>query len=332
MRSSSHIVTSAVGGLLGVLVACTSPDPDEAGSAVRGDHAGTESAGVAEPDGGPDDAGDPERDAAVVVGAGNDRCNAATPIPLSASNPRVELEATTLGAAHDVDAPCAGGGAAAGGDVFYAFAVSKRVIVYADTFGADWDTVLFLLSADCAPLSAPTTQGDAVCNAGACGTSQSRVVALLEPGAYRLGLSGRDGAAGQATIHFEWALAGSGTVAPLPKGKSVLTGQTVGTSGSIEARSPDCLAAGPENSYWWARCPADPGGPLRASTCDGTTWESIVSLQLAKTPPYVCNIDGCGLQADLNFPIPEGAGLAVLSIDGQTGKDVGAYTMNVTRP
>jgi hypothetical protein len=328
---SSHIVTSAVGGLLVLLYACspagssaTSDGADAGDGTLADDAAASKDAGTsrdARSTTPPRDSGGP-----VIGPGGNDHCAAATSIPLSAANPRVDLAATTVGASHDVDVPCASG---AGADVFYKFAFSKRVFVYADTFGATWDTSLFLLDDTCTPLTASTTAGDAVCSDDACGKPQSQIVAVLEPGTYRLGLSGRG--QGAATIHFEWALAGGGAIAQLPQGSTVQHGTTSG-EGNIDGISSDCLAAGPENSYWWARCPSDPGGTLTASTCGGTTWESIVEVQIPKSVQYQCNLDGCGLQATMSTLVPAGAGLGVLSVDGQSGTDVGEYALTVSRP
>jgi hypothetical protein len=258
----------------------------------------------------------------------NDLCSKATVIALGATS-TVDIQATTLGANHDVDAPCESGAAP---DVFYEFDVSKRVFVYADTFGASWNTVLYLLSDDCTPLAAPTTTGDAVCSGSACGTSQSQIVALLEAGKYRLGLTGHAGAAGAATIHFQFALAGSGSAAPLPPGSSTQAGTTLGGGGNIQGISTQCLAAGPENSYWWTSCPSDPGGAFSASTCGGATWETVLALELPASTPYTCSLDSCSLQASLSSTIPAGAGLRVLAVDGQGGTDKGSYSMTVSRP
>lgn len=258
----------------------------------------------------------------------NDLCANATVIPLGAT-PSIDIAATTLGANHELDPPCLSG---AGADVFYEFDVSKSVFVYADTFGASWSTVLYLLTNDCTPLAAPTTTGDAVCNGAACGTSQSQIVALLAAGRYRLGLTGAAGAAGAATIHFQWALAGSGSAAPLPAGATVQTGTTVGGSGNMQGISAQCLAAGPENAYWWTSCPNDPGGAFSASTCGGATWETVLALQLPATTPYTCSLDSCSLQSAISSTIPAGAGLRVLAVDGEGGTDKGAYSMMVSRP
>lgn len=332
---SSHIVVSAA-GLLAMLFACSPPVAEAVLEADAGEGGAASSGGIdpAASDGASDatmaDASVAESGPApVLVNPGNDSCAGAPRLPLSAANRRLDLKATTSGASHDVDAPCA---ADQGPDVFYKFAVSKRAFVYADTFGASWNTVLFLLSDTCQPLAAPTMAGDAVCSDDACGTQQSRLVARLEPGSYRLGLGGRGGAHGDATIHFEWTLAGSGTATELPQGSSVQTGTTAGVGGNIDSLSPDCLSAGAENSYWWARCPSDQGGTLTASTCGGTTWESVVEVQIPKSVPYQCNLDGCGLQSSLTTEVPPGAGLGVLSIDGQGGSDHGAYSMTVSRP
>lgn len=258
----------------------------------------------------------------------NDLCANATVIPLGAT-PSVDIQATTLGANHEIDPPCQSG---AGADVFYEFDLSKSVFVYADTFGASWNTVLYLLTNDCTPLAAPTTMGDAVCNGAACGTSQSQIVALLAAGRYRLGLTGAAGAAGAATIHFQWALAGSGSAAPLPAGATVQTGTTVGGSGNMQGISAQCVAAGPENAYWWTSCPSDPGGAFSASTCGGATWETVLALQIPASTPYTCSLDSCSLQSAISSTIPAGAGLRVLAVDGEGGTDKGAYSMMVTRP
>ena len=302
---------------------------DDAGSDASADaNAAVDPTGPGEGDGGPtNEAGG---DATVIAG-GNDSCTDATEIPLVGLNPRIDLVADLAGAKHDVDATCS---PEQGADVFYKFTFSKRVFVYADTFGSSIDTVLFLLSSNCEPITTTLSGGD-TCNDDGCGTKQSQLVALLEPGTYRLGLAGRGPSAGPATIHFEWALAGSGTATHLPSTDSVQSGTTTSADGNLAGLSNDCVAGGPENSYWWARCPSDPARTLRASTCGGAAFESVVEAQIPKSAPglpsaYMCNVDGCGIQGTLGVVLPAGAGLGVLSVDGQAGSDFGPYTMNVT--
>lgn len=295
-----------------------------AGSAasVGGDSGGSGGSGGGETGG--DTGGEAGGDAQAPA---NDLCQNAKVIPLTA--PSIAIVASTVGAQHDIDAPC---DSDSGPDVFYEFDVSRRVFVYADTFGANWDTTLYLLTNDCTPLSAPTTFGDAVCNTDACGTPQSQIVALLDAGRYRLGLGGHGAASGTTTIHFQWTLAGGGSTAQLPAGSTVQSGTTTGASGNIQGISADCLSAGPENSYWWSSCPSDPGGALNASTCGGAAWETVLELELPASAPYSCSLDSCNFLASLSSTIPAGAGLRVLSVDGEGGPDKGAYTMNVSRP
>jgi hypothetical protein len=269
---------------------------------------------------------------ASVTAPGGATCASATGVAIDSYAAHIDLLANTAGGSHDVDAPCAGGDAGAGGaEVFYAFGIDHRTFVYADTFGASWDTVLFLLDATCTPITSSTMQGDALCNDDACGSKQSQVVAVLEPGNYVLGLAGQGAAQGAATIHFEYALAGSGTLSALPQGTSTQSGTTSGTSDITDINS-SCLAAGPENSYWWATCPSAPCGSLVASTCGGATWETDLEVEIPQSVPYSCSRDSCSLQTTVHATIPAGPGLRVLVVDGETATDKGAYTMQVQRP
>jgi hypothetical protein len=259
----------------------------------------------------------------------NDHCANATVLSLNSSSREVDVMATTLGATHDVGAPCASD---QGADVYYSFVLSLPAFVYADTFGAGWNTLLYFLSSDCTPIATSTTPGDAVCNDDACGATQSQVVALLAPGTYILGLSGTGGDRGTATIHFQWVIAGSGTATQLPQGNSVQMGTTVGSSGNIAAVTNQCIAAGPENTYWWTNCPSDPGGTLNASTCGGATWETVLEAEIPVANPYTCSVDSCNLETTLAATVPAGAGERVLCVDGQGATDKGAYTLTVARP
>ena len=311
-----------------------------AGTGAGGSDAGSVGAGS---DGGPavDGGGHPgdgggrgldagaAHDGGVTPLTASDHCQSATPIPLTSANAHLNLSADTTSATHDVGAPCS---ADSGADVFYQFAISKPAFVYADTFGAGWSTVLYLLTSSCAPLGSGTTAGDVICSEGGCGTSQSQIVALLQPGAYRLGLGGTGGAAGQATIHFELALAGSGTATPLPQGASEQSGTTIGVSGNVNNQSSSCLGAGPEDAYFWTTCPGDAAGQLTASTCGGASWETMLETEVPGATPFKCALDTCGMQTALTTNIPAGAGLRVLLVDGQAGTSAGPYTMQVVRP
>jgi len=270
-------------------------------------------------------------DAAVTTAAGN-TCATATPIPINLASAHIDLFATTVGATHDVTAPCAGSDGGAGApDVFYQLQFTRPAFVYADTFGASWATVLYLLKSDCTAMSSPTMAGGSVCSDGACGVSQAQIVAYLTPGVYFLGLTGRGSAQGAATIHFEYALAGSGTPSPLPQGNTVQIGTTSGPS-DITNISSACLAGGPENAYWWTSCPCDTGGALAASTCGGASFETTLAVEIPQSFAYSCSIDACDSQTTINATVPAGPGLRVLVVDGETPGAGGPYTLTVDRP
>jgi hypothetical protein len=282
-------------------------------------------AGDAAKDGGGTDAG---------IGPGNANCNMAMPFGVSETNDAVLLSPDTTGAAHSIDAPCLTGSAP---EVFYAFTINSPMFVYADTFGSSWNTALFLLSNACAPIATPAITGGAVCNDDACSTTQSQIATVLPSGKYKLGVTGSASGtnSGAATVHFRVALAASGTETQLPQGATVQTGTTSGSTSNIGGISGSgCVAAGPENGYWWTGCPSDPGGMLNASTCDGgvSGWEPVLELEVPGSTTYRCSEDSCNLQTYIVAPIPAGAGLRVLAIDGNTAADQGAYTMSVTRP
>jgi hypothetical protein len=281
--------------------------------------------GSGAPDAAPDDAGSDEQDGndampdASLEPATNDGCTDA--IAISLAKPYATVGATTVGAGADLAAPCGAGGAP---DVFFKFTLTRRELVYADTFGAASGTTLFFASSCSTARTLSTTQGDAVCSSGACGTGQSRVVALLEPGTHYLVYAGQ----GAATIHFQHAEVGAGTVAPLPQGANTTTGTTTG-SGSLYA----CDAGGAENSYWWQTCPGDAGGVFQGSTCTVPGFDTILSLQVPGSETVMCDDDACSsFGSAVSASIPAGAGLFVLAVDGFSQAKHGNYTLTTSRP
>ena len=251
--------------------------------------------------------------------AANDRCANATTISIASAHSEISANA---GSAHaDLAAPC---GTAGTPDVFFKFTLTRRELVYADTFGATGNTTLYFASSCVAARTASTTPGDAVCSTGACGTGQSQVVALLGPGIHYLVLAGQ----GAATIHFQHAEVGNGTVTHLAAGSSTSTGTTSSDAGLLYA----CEAGGAEDAYWWHSCPSSAGGAFLASTCDGTDFDSMMSLQMPGADQVLCDDDSCSVQSSIGTTIPAGAGLYVVAVDGFSTAKHGNYTLSVTRP
>jgi hypothetical protein len=308
--------------------------PDDAGPDARGGTGGTVRGGTGgTPRGGsggsggsggvtpaPDAAAEPE---VAPPGPANDSCADAQVIPTA--TPSTQVATTTRGARHDLDLACGPGG----GDVVFSFTLTERELVYADTLGASFDTLLAFTDA-CATTDGGATAGagtEPACVNDACGGKQSQAVALLPPGKHYLVLSGAPGESGDVTIHFEHAPAGAGTVGALAAGTAVTTGMTSGMG-----RLSLCEGGGAENSYWWTSCQAFAGGPFMASTCANTVYDTMLVLQIPRIANVVCNDDACMFQAAISTNLPPGAGLHVLSVDGYTPKQQGAYSLSTTRP
>ena len=248
------------------------------------------------------------------------------PIEISMDKAHVDLALTTTGESHKFDLPCAQGGS----DLVLTFSPLQYELVYADTFGASWNTILHI-SKSCPPgatITNPTAGLDA-CSDDACNTSQSQAAALLPNYRYYLYISGANGESGNVTLHFQHAPVGSGPSSPLAAGTGSINGITA------DGYPPDvCEGPGPSNSFWWVTCPDYLGGALAASTCTGTTFDTFMMLQSPRTNFVSCvdDTDPCGRQSSMKATIPPGAGLNVLTIAGGDPTASGAYLLTYTRP
>ena len=190
--------------------------------------------------------------------------------------------------------------------------------------GSDANTVMFFTKT-CS--GGTTAGGPGSCNDDACGVPQSQAVADLGNGGHYLVVSGKANTTLDVMVNLEWAVVSHAAVNPLPAGPSTLTGTTVGV-GNIYL----CEASGPEASYWWLTCPSFTAMPVMSSTCSGTAFDTILSLQAPRSGIVACANDSCGFQAALTAPVPDGAGLNVLSVTGPTLQNKGAFTLQVVRP
>ena len=254
----------------------------------------------------------------------NGTCDVPYVIPTDVSH--FELDVSNVDGAGTVDLPCA----SASRVVVLSFDLYQNELVYADTLGASWDTVLAFADSCDGTFSTLAADGTTACSDEACGTSQSQAVALLGYGRHYLYVGGPRSARGVATVHFQHAPVGNGPLAAFPPGTGTAYGTTQGR-GAVN----QCQASGAENSYWWKSCPVYAGGTLSASTCNaGTRFDTVLTLQLPGTSVVSCADDdpACGVQSKLSATIPSGAGLYVLTVDGTAGSDQGPYTLKFTRP
>ena len=252
------------------------------------------------------------------------------PLEIPMDNPTVDLAVTTTGQSHKIDLPCSQGGP----DLVLTFNLLDYELVYADTFGASWKTVL-QISKTCPP--AATTDpdaGTAACSAGACNTSQSQVSAVLPNHRYYLILSGSGGDSGDATVHFQHAPVGTGPANPLAPGTASVSGATVNTDSPPDI---SCEYPGPSSTYYWVTCPDYLGGALAASTCTSTqSYDTALSLQIPRTGLVSCvdDTDPCGQLSSMNSTIPPGAGINILTVGGGSSgpNGSGPYVLTYTIP
>ncbi|MEI8257673.1 MAG: hypothetical protein WCJ30_18515, partial [Deltaproteobacteria bacterium] len=262
----------------------------------------------------------------TTPGPANDTRAGATTISMASTSQT--LTTTTTGARNDTAGSC---GCTSGSDVFFTFTLTAPEIVYADTITTTWDTSLFLQSAAGANLTADASMpGSLPCNddGGFCSLGlQSQIATRLAAGTYYLVLSGCG--SGAATIHFQHLPVGNGPIGQLAAGAGATIAGTTSGTGLIAA---GCCSGGPENTYWWATCPASAGGAFSAATCGGASWDTDLEQRSAtRATVSVCNDDSCGLQSSLASTIPAGAGLHTFYVDG-CDAGAGAYTVTYTRP
>jgi hypothetical protein len=253
--------------------------------------------------------------------AGGMSCD--SPIEISMTNPHTDITVNNTGGPHLFDLACSPGGP----QLVLSFMLAQRELVYADTFGASWNTILSF-SSDCSA-TVPAPEGGTVpCNNDACGTMQSQAMAVLGYGRHYLVISGVSGAIGSATIHFQHAPVGN-QLAFMTAG----TGSKMGTTSGMGAIHV-CEASGPDSSYWWNSCPTYPGGAFSATTCNQAMFDTILSLHVPRTDLISCADDdpSCGNQSTLTNTVPAGAGINVLTVDSSTASNAGAYTITYTRP
>jgi len=263
--------------------------------------------------------------------------NAAT---LNMANPQTIITGVdTRAAVNNTSGSC---GCTTGNDIFYNFTIPAGApqIVYADTFGSNWDTSLFVQSRTGTNVTATglPTNGlacDDDTNLAGCGVAggrQSQILLQLNPGDYRLVISGC-GTGGTTNLRFQHVVVGNGATAFLAAGNSTPGGTTSGTGRVAQVCGSG--ATGPENTYYWHTCPNFVMGNLTASTCGRATWDTVLGQRSpGRAAGDICNDDvggTCGFRSSVTAAIPAGPGVHVLYVDGFSG-GAGAFTMAVTRP
>jgi hypothetical protein len=218
-----------------------------------------------------------------------------------------------------------GGVCSSGPDVFLAFYLPQREIVYADTFasmsGAPPAQLAFI--ADCT--SMPSS-----CAQGSCGTTQAQTTAVLGTGWHYLVVDAGTSTPGAMPVrvtfqHVPVVTSGMDLNAPgsFTRSGTTVAGSSAGTCGP-----------GPDVGYAWTTCPAFPGGPFTASLCGNASYDTVLQLVNGSAAGGGCNDNAftCAPQSSLSAPVPAGAGLHVLFVDGASASSAGSFTVTGARP
>jgi hypothetical protein len=216
-----------------------------------------------------------------------------------------------------------------GRDAFYQFTLPAEEVVYYDSFGSNFDTVIRVFAGACTSIGA--TQA---CADDACATTRSQGAIDLAAGTYCLVIDqfSATTTAGAAMLAFRRGgragiglSAASGTVNGTTAGKANLS------TASCEANTPQ-----PEAAYFFLTCSGS--HTVSASTCTNTAFDTVVYMRsgVATSADFACSDDasGCGssgFQSKITGATVSGANVNWIIVDGfgQTGNGNYALTYSV---
>jgi Putative metal-binding motif len=236
-----------------------------------------------------------------------------------------------LAAAHDDNWAQAAGqdcGDQGGRDVFYTFTLPAAEVVYFDTFGSSYDTVVRIFAGACTALGAVMR-----CEDDSCGSTRSQGALQLAAGTYCLVVDQFSNAAttGATTLAFK---RGGRTGTALAAMSGTVSGTTTGKTNQSIAGC-EANSAQPDDAYFFLTCPATTY-TVAANTCSGTAFDSVVYLRsgAATTTDISCSDDvsGCGnnLQSRITGATVSGANLQWLIVDGFGTTGNGPYSLSYT--
>jgi hypothetical protein len=227
----------------------------------------------------------------------SDACLEATSVTLGTTRLTIAGDTTDAG---NKPEPCGGGGAIHGA-AYYTFTVSAHSLLYVDTLGSSFDTVVGLIEGGC-------SGRERSCTDDACGGAQSQLVAIVEPQpdpdnpgrpgpprTYVLAVGGKSAEdRGEFVVHAQLVAvdpvpaAGLASI-EIPRGDFELVG-TLGPGRPGGTRLGMCGSSFGEAWYWYASCPSD-ASQFAASTCNAETeFDAALSwLDVDDGDSYCCD-------------------------------------------
>lgn len=211
-----------------------------------------------------------------------------------------------------------------GRDVFYQLTLADPEVVYLDTFGSSFDSVIRLYAGSCASLGALQT-----CSDDACGQQRTQVARALAAGTYCIVVDQYSSTVTAGSLKLK--VKRGGRTGTQISGSGAVSGTTTGKA-HLSVASCEANTMQPDVAYFFTSCPGVTTS-VSANTCSGTVFDAVVYVKsgAASTADVACSDDvsGCGngLQPRISGAAVSGANLNWMIVDGfgQTGN--GAYTL-----
>jgi hypothetical protein len=216
-----------------------------------------------------------------------------------------------------------------GRDVFYQFTLPAEEVVYWDTFGSSFDSVVRVFAGACSGIGATYS-----CTDDACSTTRSQGAINLQAGTYCLVVDqfSSNVTAGAASLVFRrGGRSGIGIVAASGTQTGTTAGRTNQSTASCESNTNQ-----PDVGYFFLSCPSRTY-TVSANTCTGTAFDTVLYIRSgrATTADVACSDDvsGCGssgFQSRITGATVSGANLQWLIVDGFGTSGNGSYTLTYT--
>ncbi len=237
-----------------------------------------------------------------------------------------------LSAAHDdnyaTSTPTAPCGNMGGRDVFYQFTLPSEEVIYYDTFGSNFDTVIRIFAGACSSLGSRLVCSDDTpsCN----GSTRSIGAVDLTAGTYCLVADqfSSNTTGGSLVLTFK---RGGRPGIPLPNATGTVNGTTSGKS-NLSLASCQSNTNQPDVGHFFLSCP-NATYTVDASTCTNTTFDSVLSIRsgAGTTGDLACSDDvsGCGdnFQSRITGATVTGPNLHWIIVDGFGSSGSGSYTL-----
>lgn len=212
--------------------------------------------------------------------------------------------------------------------MFYQLTLPAAEVVYFDTFGSTFDSVMRLYAGSCAALGALQ-----VCADDACGQQRTQLARELAAGTYCVVVDQYSSTVTAGAVVFNvkrggrtgTQLAGAGSVAGTTTGKTNLSTASCETNTSQ-----------PDVSYFFTSCPG--ANTASANTCAASAFDAVLYMKtgVATSADIACSDDvsGCGngLQPRIVNASITGANLNWIIVDGFGTTGNGTYTLTYALP